>query len=250
MTARESILPPNASPLERALEQGAARITDVPIPLRELWDPEECPLEFLPWLAWALSVDRWEVHWSEGQKRAAVKQAIDLQRRKGTPAAVESVLASFDELLKLTEWHEMRPRGEAHTFHVDLPLISASGDLGGFRSSAEFAEAIIRDVTRVKPARSHFVLRQTLAGGATVKVIGAGRSAGYRRSDFVADTESVAFFETVLTTENGEPFLAEPGNEFLEHEPVEIAPPTGDFVLYNGALVMHEGGLVTMPLGS
>ncbi|WP_218789976.1 phage tail protein I, partial [Klebsiella pneumoniae] len=27
---------------------------------RDLWNPWKCPVKFLPYLAWAFSVDRWE----------------------------------------------------------------------------------------------------------------------------------------------------------------------------------------------
>jgi phage tail P2-like protein len=41
----------------------------------------------LPWLAWALSDRPLGTDWSEDQKRDAVAKAIDLQRKKGTPAS-------------------------------------------------------------------------------------------------------------------------------------------------------------------
>lgn len=216
MITRPSLLPHNATPLERALEQTSARIADVPIPIKELWNPETCPLEFLPWLAWALSADRWETHWSELQKRTAVAQAIELQRHKGTPKSVEDVLKSFDELLTITEWFEVDPPAPAHTFTVNLPLLGADGTTGGFRTSAEFAEAIIRDVFRTKPARSHFLLMQSLAAAADVAVVSAGRTALFARLDCAADTTIEPEWATYLTTEKGEPIELESGGAFLE----------------------------------
>src|SRR5205085_11795608 len=121
MTISGTLLPPNSTRLERSLEGATARLGDVPAPIKELWNPATCPLELLPWLAWALSTDRWETHWTEAEKRAAVATAIEQQRKKGTPASIDQVLASFDELLKLTEWFEMSPQGEPHPFTVTLP---------------------------------------------------------------------------------------------------------------------------------
>jgi P2-related tail formation protein len=51
-----SLLPPNVSGLERALEQASARVGDIPVPIDPLWNPATCPARLLPWLAWALSV--------------------------------------------------------------------------------------------------------------------------------------------------------------------------------------------------
>lgn len=210
-----SLLPPNASPLERALEHGLERISDVPTPLAELWNPATCPVDLLPWLAWALSTDRWEIHWTEARKRAAVASSIDDQRNKGTPASVEAVLKSFDELLTLTEWFEMRPPGAPHTFTIDLPLALENGETGGFRSSAEFAEAIIRDVNRTKPVRSHFKLLQTLVAEARVRVLAWGQVAGFVRLESDADTTIEPEWATYLQTEQGEPLETE-GGAFIQ----------------------------------
>jgi phage tail P2-like protein len=202
-----TLLPPNATALERAIEQAAARVENVPIPLSELWDPDACPIEFLPWLAWALSIDRWESHWTEARKRLEVKRAIALQRIKGTRATIEAVLASFDELLTVVEWFETSPRGLPHTFEVTLPL----GAAGGERSTAAFAEAIVRDVTRFKPARSHFRLVQSLTSGATVFGFGAARAAGYGRFDTTCLHDPSPAWKDWLQTEDGEPIQTEDG---------------------------------------
>ena len=86
------LLPPNATPLERALEQVFARISETPVPVGDLWSPERCPVEFLPWLAWALSVDEWDGEWPEERKRAAIAQSAELHRHKGTVWSVREAL--------------------------------------------------------------------------------------------------------------------------------------------------------------
>lgn len=203
-----SILPPNATSLERGLEAAAAlRISSVPIPMPALWNPWTCPAELLPWLAWGLSVDRWDSSWTEARKRQETARAIELQRLKGTRATVEAVLASFDELLELVEWFEAQPRLEPHTFQVRLPL----GTGGGARSSATFAERIVREISRVKPLRSHLEFIQSIGLAASLNIVGAARTAGFVRLIATAVTEPTNF----LTDENGEPLQAEDG-ELLE----------------------------------
>lgn len=206
MTAAATLLPPNARPLERAVAAAGARISAIPIPLQSLWNPWTCPLELLPWLAWGLSIDAWEPSWTEARKRQEVAQAIDLQRRKGTRAAVEAVLAAADELLELVEWFEAQPRLDPHTFQIRLPL----GAGGGPRSTAAFAEKIVREVSRVKPLRSHMQLVQLLNAGAGLNILGAARLAGFVRVVATADmnAEQSAF----LSTETGEPLQAENGD--------------------------------------
>lgn len=94
--AVQSLLPPNATALERALEApvGAA-IGALPVPLRYLWKPEAIPSAVLPWLAWALSVDEWNDAWPETIKRAIIAKSIELHRIKGTPDAVRLALAAL-----------------------------------------------------------------------------------------------------------------------------------------------------------
>lgn len=91
-----SLLPPNASSLERALEAVAAeRIEAIEVErLRALWTPADCPAPLLPWLAWALSVDEWDGAWPEATQRAVIAASIDVHRHKGTVAAVRRALAA------------------------------------------------------------------------------------------------------------------------------------------------------------
>ena len=82
MTAAPSLLPPNATPLERALEMLAAlRLGKIDTPFRELWNAQTCPEELLPYLAWGLSVDQWSADWPLYIRRARVASAIEIQRR-------------------------------------------------------------------------------------------------------------------------------------------------------------------------
>ena len=54
MTA--SLLPSNASGAEQALALSLARLSDIPVPNRDLWNPRTIPAHLLPWLAWSLSI--------------------------------------------------------------------------------------------------------------------------------------------------------------------------------------------------
>ncbi|MFG8561775.1 phage tail protein I, partial [Pseudomonas aeruginosa] len=62
------LLPRNASELERLAAQALAEIQRVPIPLRTLCNPDTCPTNLLPYLAWAFSVDRWSSTWPESAR--------------------------------------------------------------------------------------------------------------------------------------------------------------------------------------
>jgi phage tail P2-like protein len=88
MNAVLTILPPTSTPAEVAIEAATARVGAVPVPVGDLWNPAACPVDMLPWLAWALSVDGWNAEWTEAEKRAAIAASIGIHRRKGTVAAI------------------------------------------------------------------------------------------------------------------------------------------------------------------
>lgn len=89
-----SLLPPNASQQERALALAAGRVTNVPVPIRELWNPNTCPADKLAWLAWAFGVDEWDQNWPDEFKRASIRDAVLVQQRKGSVWSVRQVLAN------------------------------------------------------------------------------------------------------------------------------------------------------------
>nr|WP_317893788.1 phage tail protein I [uncultured Sphingomonas sp.] len=217
-TERVSLLPPNSSPLERALEQGVAGLGEVPYPLDLLWDPQRCPVEMLPWLAWGLSVDSWDADWSERAKRDAVSESIALHYTKGTPASVKTVLGRFDQLLELVEWHQATPRADPHTFEVRLPIAGDGVEPGGRRATAAFAEAIIREVSRVKPAREHFRLVQTLGLEGAIGIQGVARLTGAVRQDMAANFDTSPAWAAYLQTEDGEP-LQDDAGAFVDTAP-------------------------------
>ena len=214
----KSLLPPNATGLERGLEAGLAPLSTVERPIEQLWDPATCAVDLLPWLAWGLSVDSWDADWSETVKRDAVARSIALHRVKGTPASVQAVLARFDDLLEVVEWHQASPRRAPHTFEVVLPIVGSDGKAQGKRTSAAFADQVIREISRTKPLREHFVLVQKIAAEGLVGIQGAARVAGVVRQEHLLALNTSQPWDAFLQTEDGEP-LENSDGAFLEHQP-------------------------------
>jgi len=79
-----SILPPNATSLERNIEQVTAQIGAVPVPIKTLHNDAAIASNLLPWLAWARDVPFWDKTADDKNKRAIVKASLDLHRRRGT----------------------------------------------------------------------------------------------------------------------------------------------------------------------
>lgn len=176
-----TLLPPNATSLERLIEEAVSEV--VPVPITALWNPNTCPVSLLPWLAWALSIDGWKDYWPESVKRARVRSSIDIQRRKGTARSVRDVVESFGGRVVIEEWWQQTPRGVPHTFTLTLALNGVVDD----SRSAAFVDDVIDEVTRTKPARSHFIFTQALTAGAGVGVVAGAKAALYRRLEFTGE---------------------------------------------------------------
>lgn len=90
-----SLLPPNSTALEVAIEETMlAALSEIDVPVSVMMDPDKVPAKFLPWLAWALSVDEWDVAWSEDSKRATIANSIDVHRHKGTVGSIKRALSA------------------------------------------------------------------------------------------------------------------------------------------------------------
>ncbi|GAB6264518.1 phage tail protein I [Photobacterium sp. R1] len=143
-----NILPPNATRAEVAI---ASAITpELPVTIRDLWDPWQCPAAFLPYLAQSFSVDRWDANWSEQEKRAAIDAAFFVHKHKGTIAAVRRVVEPLGFLIDVIEWWEKSPQGPPHTFELSVGIL----DKGITDEVYAQMVALIYDA---KPLRSHLL---------------------------------------------------------------------------------------------
>ncbi|UCV02305.1 phage tail protein I [Dechloromonas denitrificans] len=98
MNQPATLLPPSSTPLERAIDRtGAARLAAQPAIIGGLWNAATCPVDLLPYLAWAVSVDEWDNLWSEEKKRAIIAEAPEIHRTKGTPSAIRRALAALGQ---------------------------------------------------------------------------------------------------------------------------------------------------------
>lgn len=89
-----TLLPNNATTQEIALDDATARLSDIPTPVRDVWNPDTCPAGLLPWLAWAFGVDEWDSRWSDEAKRNTIKTAVMVQRRKGSVWSIKQAIVS------------------------------------------------------------------------------------------------------------------------------------------------------------
>lgn len=121
MTA--ALVPSNHTHLERALAEALAPLAAIdPQPMETLWNAWRCPSAFLPFLAYALSVDLWEDGWDENTKRQAIAESPAYHRLKGARRAVEVAASTIGRAIELVEWHEASPPRRRGTFEIRVSM--------------------------------------------------------------------------------------------------------------------------------
>jgi phage tail P2-like protein len=148
----------NHTPVELALEKVTGeQIEALPILVRALNDPDNCPADLLPWLAWALSVDHWSTDWSEEEKREICRVSRRVHRHKGTLGAVTAALGALGITLQIVEPKDRDP--------VDVVphqlLVNAFVD-PRYLQAESASSSVLEDITRIikftAPARCSFEL--------------------------------------------------------------------------------------------
>jgi len=164
----DRLLPTGSSPLEVAAAEACADIEKMPVPLRQLWNAQTCPVALLPYLAWAWSVDRWDSGWNEATKRSVVAASEYVHRHKGTIGSLRRIVEPLGYLIRITEWWKT---GEAPgTFRLDVGVL----DTGITEAMYNELERLIADA---KPCSRHLTgLSVNLDSSGTLPVAAASYS--------------------------------------------------------------------------
>ncbi|WP_137034489.1 phage tail protein I [Klebsiella pneumoniae] len=141
-----SLMATGSSVLEQRAAAACASISDLSVPLRDLWNPWKCPAKFLPYLAWAFSVDNWDESWSELEKRTVISESFRLHQRKGTIAAIRQVVEKMGYSMSIEEWwHVADPAG---TFRLEVDI----NDIG---ITTRILDELTRLINDAKPVSRH-----------------------------------------------------------------------------------------------
>ncbi|MFY0838188.1 phage tail protein I [Klebsiella pneumoniae] len=141
-----TLLPPSSTTWLRSTEAATARLSGITVAIRTLWTPTACPVDLLPYLAWALSVDRWDKDWPPERKIAVIQRSYWLHRRKGTRAAVRRVIEDMGFSATFAEWFDV---GDAPgTFRLEVDV----NDVG---ITAKTLDELNRLIGDAKPVSRH-----------------------------------------------------------------------------------------------
>lgn len=168
----ETLLPPNSTALEKAVEQLGLKISALSVPFVQLHRIDSCPEKFLPWLAWEHRVEYWQPNWNEADKRAAISAAKDFNAQRGTRSSLQSLLNTVVTQYQLKAWHQFNPKGAPYTFvvQVDKQVILTIDQLAQIYTAVDATKSQ-RDIysveARVK-AQSRFIIAGAAYFGETV----------------------------------------------------------------------------------
>ncbi|TFW37612.1 phage tail protein I [Pseudomonas putida] len=151
-----SLLPSNATYLERALEAARDQGLDPDI-IRGVADSARCPANFLPWLAWSWKVEGWEAAYTDDQRRDLIHEAVPIHKTKGTVGAIRRVLKAVRVNADYKDWREI-PNAAPYTFQVTA---WANDNRPGEGSiiSPQLEERLRALVDAAKNERSHYTFR-------------------------------------------------------------------------------------------
>lgn len=142
------LLPVGATALEKRAAEVLQQAVENPILIADLINPDRCPESFLPYLAWAYSVDKWDEAWTEEVKRLAIKQSYFIHQHKGTIAAVKRVIEPIGYLIDLKEWFNTKPQGKPGSFSLTVE-VPESG------LNEQTYNELVRLINDVKPVSRH-----------------------------------------------------------------------------------------------
>lgn len=99
-----SLLPSNRTKLEQSLEQTTARTTNLPVKIQDIYNPTACPADFLPFLAYAMSLQtEYALAASEPAQRALLQNAYLIHQQRGTIASVKRILSAMGHAAEIVE---------------------------------------------------------------------------------------------------------------------------------------------------
>lgn len=158
----ETLLPANATDAERALEMTIARIANVPVPVRDAWNPDTCPAALLPWLAWAFSVDEWNTNWTEAEKRAVIKSSLYVHKKKGTLSALKRAVAPLGYTIRIYEWFQDTPKADPYTFRLEVVVT----DTGVGEETFDTIERLVQTYKNVRSQMRQLTIKGEVKGTA------------------------------------------------------------------------------------
>lgn len=138
-----TLLPSNASVLERALEHAfAVALEAVVPPFPALLDPRTAPAAFLPYLAADRGVSEWASTDDLAEKRRTIASAWAIKRKAGTFDALRLAVESLGLEAEITPWHKSADDQPPYSIRVVARALGAMDERANERLSLRLADAL------------------------------------------------------------------------------------------------------------
>ena len=147
------LLPPNNTRLERNIADITAPAMDLPVYINLLADIDHVPNEFLSFLAYQYSVDRWENDWPNRVKRELIKDSFNVHKIKGSLKSLRDIVEPFGFSLNIIEWWQTVPEGTPGTFALEININNNELDKKGLI-------ALIELLNETRPLTRHLLYIQ------------------------------------------------------------------------------------------
>ncbi|MPQ83391.1 phage tail protein I [Pseudomonas sp. MAFF 730085] len=187
MSEKNTLLPANSSPLEKALDLGFGYLLErVTPPFPALMDPANTRDAFLPYLAADRGVSEWSTTAPETEKRLTVKLAWPTARQAGTRQALENAAKGLQLVPEVRAWYEQDPKGVPYSFSIraytELPYSETiDARLDRRLADAKSERDIVSISVGLGVSGRHFIGALTLGGELTSiypRVLAGAESSG------------------------------------------------------------------------
>jgi len=144
----QSLLTPNSTKLEIALEKSLSRSTQIDVEIDRLWNVDTMHEDFLPYLAWSVGCDIWSTNMNLEEKKILIKEYLTIRALKGTKAAIEKAYKVLGLRAEIIE-NPLDINGQPMAFKFLLRIV-------GQRISPNYLAEIRRMTDSLKPLKTYY----------------------------------------------------------------------------------------------
>ena len=134
--AYKSLLPPNATFMEKALEESIFSATNLDVEISSIWNIDTMPAHLkpvlLPYLAWTMGVEIWSSDMSIAQKEQMIRDYLVIRAMRGTKEAIQKAYRAIgvnDVEIIENPPSERYPAGEPFKFKLTITAQPISNEL-------------------------------------------------------------------------------------------------------------------------
>lgn len=124
--------------------------------IRTLLNPETCPAELLPLLAYSLSVNVFNPRWPEQTQRAVCANSLNVHVHNGTLEGIDQALDALGVRAEITEWWQQVPEGKPGTMDLMLWVNDNINPDSAVMVDSEMIRDLVTTINNTKRLSIHY----------------------------------------------------------------------------------------------